>query len=116
MSFKFEKLIIWQNSMTFGETIFNVSANFPAEEKLNLTSQIRRAADSIALNIAEGSILQSNPEFKRFLSYSIRSIAEVVTCLYKAKNRKYIPEETFSEIYSESYRLINHVIAFKNKL
>lgn len=116
MSFKFEKLIIWQDSMTFGETIFNVSANFPAEEKFNLTSQIRRAADSIALNIAEGSILQSNPEFKRFLSYSIRSIAEVVTCLYKAKNRKYIAEETFSEIYSESYRLINHVIAFKNKL
>lgn len=116
MSFKFEKLIIWQDSMTFGETIFNVSANFPAEEKFNLTSQIRRAADSIALNIAEGSILQSNAEFKRFLGYSIRSIAEVVTCLYNAKNRKYIAEETFSEIYSESYRLINHVIAFKNKL
>lgn len=116
MSFKFEKLIIWRDSMTFGETVFNVSANFPAEEKFNLISQIRRAADSIALNIAEGSILQSNAEFKRFLGYSIRSIAEVVTCLYKAKNRKYIAEETFSEIYSESYRLINHVIAFKNKL
>lgn len=69
MSFKFEKLIIWQDSMTFGETIFNVSANFPAEEKFNLISQIRRAADSIALNIAEGNILQSNPEFKRILSY-----------------------------------------------
>jgi four helix bundle protein len=116
MSFKFEKLIIWQDSMTFGERIFNVSAGFPTEEKFNLTSQVRRAADSIALNIAEGSILQSNAEFKRFLGYSIRSIAEVVTCLYKAKNRKYIAEETFSEIYSESYRLINHVIAFKNKL
>ena len=98
MSFKFEKLIIWQDSMTFGETIFNVSANFPAEEKLNLISQIRRAADSIALNIAEGSILQSNPEFKRILSFSIRSIAEVVTCLYKAKNRSHIPEEKFNAL------------------
>lgn len=87
MSFKFEKLIIWQDAMTFGERIFDVSANFPAEEKFNLTSQLRRAADSIALNIAEGSILQSNSECKRFLSYSIRSIADVVTCLYKAKNR-----------------------------
>lgn len=116
MSFKFEKLIIWQDSMTFGETIFNVSANFPAEEKFNLISQIRRAADSIALNIAEGSIPQSNPEFKRFLSYSIRSIAEVVTCLYKAKNRSHIPKEKLNELSSESYRRINHVIAFKNKL
>ncbi len=62
-------------------------------EQYNLISQIYRAADSIALNISEGSIEQSNAEFKRFLNYSIRSIAEVVTCLHKARRRKYIDEE-----------------------
>ena len=116
MSFKFEKLIIWQDSMSFGEQIFKISGKFPPEEKFNLISQIRRASDSIALNIAEGSILQSNLEFKRFLGYSIRSIAEVVTCLYKAKNRNYISELVFSELYSESYKIINHIIAFRNQL
>lgn len=52
MSFKFEKLIIWQKSMDFGEKIFNLSQNFPKDESFNLTSQIRRASDSIALNIS----------------------------------------------------------------
>ena len=90
MSFKFEKLVIWQKSMNFAEQIFSLTLNFPKDEIFNLASQIRRASDSIALNISEGSILQSNKEFKKILGYSIRSLAETVTCLYKAKNRKYI--------------------------
>ncbi|MBW8359726.1 MAG: four helix bundle protein [Weeksellaceae bacterium] len=48
-----------------------------------------RTSDSIALNIAEGSILQSNADFRKFLGYAIRSLAEVVKCLYKAKYRHY---------------------------
>ena len=116
MSFKFEKLTIWQDSMDFGEKIFKISINFPKEETFNLTSQIRRASDSIALNISEGSILQSNLEFKRFLGFSIRSLAEVVTCLYKAKNRNYIDEQNFREFNKESYKLMNSMIAFRSKL
>ena len=97
MKFKFEKLIIWQKAMDFGEEIFQLSQKFPKTEMYNLTSQIQRAVDSIALNISEGSIGQSNPEFKKFIGYSIRSLAEVVTCLYKAKYRKYITEKEFSD-------------------
>ena len=48
MSFKFEKLIIWQDSMNFGEQIFHISAKFPKDEVFNLISQIRRASNSIA--------------------------------------------------------------------
>ena len=116
MSFKFEKLIIWQKSMDFGEKIFLISKDFPKDEMLNLVSQIRRAVDSITLNISEGSILQSTPEFKRFLGFSIRSLAEVVTCLYKSKNRNYISEEKFNELYDESYQLMNQIIGFRNQL
>ena len=81
MNFKFEGLTIWKKSMDFGEEIFTLSQSFPKDENFNLTSQIRRAADSIALNIAEGSIGQSDLEFKKFMGYAIRSLAEVVTCL-----------------------------------
>lgn len=116
MSFKFEKLIIWQDSMDFAEEIFEISNNFQQRELFNLTSQIQRASDSIALNISEGAILQSNPEFRRFLGYSIRSVAEVVTCLYKAQRRKYITDEVFTEKYNFAYKLMNHIIAFRNKL
>jgi four helix bundle protein len=116
MSFKFEKLIIWQNAMSFGEDIFKISQNFPKSEIYNLTSQINRAVDSIALNISEGSIEQSNPEFRRFLGYAIRSLAEVVTCLHKAKRRTYISEVDFDKYYQDSYNLMNMMIAFRNKL
>ncbi len=66
MSFKFEKLIIWQKAMDFGEEINQLSETFPKKELYNLSSQICRAADSIALNISEGSILQSAAEFRSF--------------------------------------------------
>jgi len=116
MGFKFEKLIIWQKAMEFGEQINSIAYSFPKEEMYNLSSQIRRAVDSIALNISEGSIGQTNPEFKRFMGYSIRSLAEVVTCLYKAKKRQYITEEEFRNQYEFSFNLMNMMIAFKEKI
>jgi len=116
MSFKFEKLIIWQKAMDWGEEIYSLSGQFPRSEMYNLTSQIHRASDSIALNIAEGSILQSNKEFSKFLSYAVRSIAEVVTCLYKAVRRKYLSENEFQKNYQEAFNLMNMVIAFRKKL
>ena len=82
----------------------------------NLSSQIRRAADSIALNISEGSIEQSGPEFRRFLGYSIRSLAEVVTCLHKVKKRNYINDKEFNHLYDFSYNLMNMMIAFRKKI
>jgi four helix bundle protein len=114
--FKFEKLQIWQKAMDFGEDIFKVSSHFPKEEMFNLISQIRRASDSIALNISEGSIAQSNPEFKKFLVYSIRSLAEVVTCLHKSKRRNYIDLVQFEKLYSESFHMMNMMLSFKSKI
>lgn len=102
--------------MDYGESIFQLSTHFPKQEIFNLTSQIRRAVDSIALNISEGSIGQSNPENRRFIGFAIRSLAEVVTCLYKAQRRKYISEEEFSEQYDYAYNLLNMMIAFRDKI
>ncbi len=116
MKFKFEKLIIWQKSMEYGENIHQMAMKFPKEEIYNLSSQIRRAADSIALNISEGAIGQSNPEFKKFISYAIRSLAEVVTCLYKASKRYYISEVEFNEHYEYAFNLMNMLTAFKKNI
>lgn len=116
MDFKFEKLRIWQNSMVFGEVVFELSKAFPKEELFSLTSQIRRAVDSIALNIAEGATGNSQAEFKKFVGYSLRSLAEVVTCLHKAKLRGYIEEETFQNSYKQAFDLMNSIAAFRNTL
>lgn len=114
--FKFENLIIWQKAMVLGEEINTSSESFPKKEMYNLSSQICRAADSVALNISEGSILQSKPEFRKFMGYSIRSLAEVVTCLHKAKNRKYISTEQFEKFYEECFNLMNMMIAFRKNI
>ena len=116
MNFKFEKLIIWQNAMTYGEKIYLLTKNFPKDEFYNLTSQTRRAVDSIALNIAEGSIGQSDAKQKKFLGYAIRSLAEVVTCLHKALRREYILQQEFDKNYAEGFSLMNMLNAFKNKI
>lgn len=116
MKFKFEELIIWQKSMELGEEINSISEKFPPKEIYNLSSQIRRAADSIALNISEGSIGQSNPEFKKFMGYAIGSLAEVVSCLHKANNREYITKPEFTSLYEASFNLMNMMTAFKNKI
>ena len=114
--FKFENLQIWQKAMDFGEDIHLLSNSFPKSETFNLTSQVMRAVDSIALNISEGAIGQSNPEFKKFIGYAVRSLAEVITCLHKAKRRNYISIENFEKYYNESYHLMNMIIAFRNKI
>ena len=116
VKFKFEKLIIWKKAMDYGESIFRLSYKFPKEEIYNLSSQIRRAVDSIALNISEGAIGQSNPEFKKFIGYAIRSLAEVVTCLHKAFRRNYISEEEFNKHYEYAFNLMNMMVAFKEKI
>ncbi|OGU17717.1 MAG: four helix bundle protein [Ignavibacteria bacterium GWB2_35_12] len=116
MKFKFEKLIIWQKAMEYGENIFKLSLKFPKDEMYNLTSQIRRAVDSVALNISEGSIGQSELEYKKFIGYAIRSLAEVVTCIYKALNRKYISKEEFNEHYEFAFNLMNMMVAFRDKI
>ena len=115
MKFKFENLIVWQKAMDIGERIHNMAMGFPKEEVYNLSSQIRRACDSIALNISEGSIGQTIPEQKRFIGYSIRSFAEVVTCLHKAKRRSYISDKDFASLYDDSFNLMNMLIAYRRK-
>ncbi len=107
---KFENLLIWQKAMDIGEDISTLSDKFPNKEIYNLSSQIRRAADSVALNISEGSIGQSNPEFKKFIGYAIRSLAEVVTGLHKANRRKYISEQEYDKYYDASFNLMNELV------
>jgi len=114
--FKFEKLIIWQKAMDLGEAINTIAETYPTKERYNLSSQTCRAADSIALNISEGSILQSGPEQRKFLGYSIRSLAELVTCLHKSIRRKYINEAEFEKLYKESFHLMNMMIAYRKKI
>lgn len=116
MAFKFEELIVWQKALELTEMVSKVVTKFPKDELYVLTSQIKRAADSTALNIAEGSQGQSNAELNRFLGMSLRSAIEVVACLFIAQRRNIISATDFQSIYSKEEELIKMLQAFRNKL
>ncbi|MEN2436380.1 four helix bundle protein [Weeksellaceae bacterium A-14] len=117
MSFKFEKLLVWQKAVDLSVEIDALTKTyFPKEELYVLTSQMKRAADSVSLNIAEGSTGQSNAEFIRFLRYALRSNIEVVGCIFIARERNMINEENFEKIYQMSEEILAMISALIKKL
>ena len=116
MALKCEQLIVWQKAVDFSADIHCVTRKFPREEQYILTSQIKRAADSIALNVAEGSTGQSNAEFRQFLGYAIRSAVEVVTCLHLGKRRQLLNEQEFPRLYQKAEELIKMTQGLRNAL
>lgn len=106
MAFKFEKLKVWQKALDLADEVDKITKTFPKEEVYVLTSQVKRAADSISMNIAEGSTGQSNAEFRRFLTYALRSDIEVVNCLHLAIRRGYINNEIFQKHYQSCEEIL----------
>ncbi len=117
MAFKFEKLDVWKIALDLSDKVDKLTIeNFPKHEIYILTSQIKRAADSVALNIAEGSTGQSDKEFNRFLGFALRSGIEVVSCLYIARNRGYIDQEKFKALYYQYENLTIKIQALRRSL
>lgn len=97
-TYKFKKLEVWQKAIKFVSEIYNLTANFPLEERFGLSDQLRRAAISIVLNIAEGSGSGSDSEFVRFLRIAQRSAFEVIAGLEITYNLKFISGPQLEEI------------------
>ncbi len=77
----YHQLDIWQRAMSFVVEIYRFVALLPEAERYNLASQLRRAATSVPLNIAEGAGCAGPLEFAKFLQYAYRSTKEVMTAL-----------------------------------
>jgi len=116
MGFKFEKLEVWNMSLQYIDIIYDIALKLPPFEDFNLKSQSMRAATSVALNIAEGSTGQTDPEQRRFVGVSIRSLMECVACLHIMKRRKYIDNKEFESAYNYSEKFFAKLQAFRNSL
>src|SRR6478672_10760761 len=116
MPFKFESLDVWKIALELASEIDQLSRTFPRPELFNLSSQIKRAADSVVLNIAEGCTGQSNPEFKRFLGIALRSAVEVVCCLFLAQKRNYLEQELFHKFYNNYESLCRKITRLRNSI
>ncbi len=99
--FNFEKLDVWQKSVMFAELVYRLTRGFPAEERFGLTAQIRRAAVSVASNIAEGSA-RPRVDFARFVTYAGGSICEVVTQARIALNEGFLAESDHEHLYRDA--------------
>jgi four helix bundle protein len=87
--FDFENLLVYQKSLEYVDFIHKLTAGFPNRETFILSDQIKRAAVSICLNIAEGSG-GSKAEFQRFLTISRRSVRECIAATEIAYRQGFI--------------------------
>lgn len=102
--------------MGFIEDIYKVTNKFPSAETYGLISQLRRAAISIALNIAEGSGSNSDREFSRFLGISLRSSYEVMCGIEIAKRLNYCSDEDVEVLLKNCDELSAMIFSLKKKL
>ena len=116
MSFRFEKLGVWQDARKFAGKIYRITSKFPKSEIFGLVDQLRRAAVSVALNITEGSDRKSDKDFARYLRMAITSAEEVVTALYISLDQKYISTTEFDELYADANSLVARINALIRSL
>ena len=114
--FRFEKLEVWKDAKDFISLVYKITAGFPTSEQFGLTNQVRRAAISIALNIAEGSAKGSDADFKRFLKMSQGSLHETVTGFYIALDQKFVSQKQFDGIYNFALKVDAKLNAFLKAL
>jgi four helix bundle protein len=117
MTYKFEKLDVWQLSLEYTDLIYTLAKLLPHDEDYNLKTQIIRDATSISLNIAEGSTGQTNAEQARFLGMAIRSLIETVACQYLIRRRGYLVDNSIlTQAYENSQILARKLQSFRKTL
>ena len=106
----YKELKVWQKAYQLCLRIYEITKNFPKEERYGLVSQIRRSAISVPSNIAEGYGRHSRNEYIRFLQIALGSLFELQTQLEIAANLGYLKKEEFDVLY-ESTREVERMLS-----
>jgi four helix bundle protein len=96
-TYSFEKLECWQHARNLATWIYKLTADFPPEEKFGLISQMRRAAISIASNLAEGSSRISSKDQSHFSTMAYSSTIELLNQLIISKDLGFLEENILVE-------------------
>ena len=116
MAFRFEGLEIFHLAVEFSVRVHDLVRKFPAEERFDLTSPAGRAANSIVLNIAEGSGRGTRKDFSHFLDMALGSTFETVACFFIAEKQSYVSKQDLEKIKREAESLGKRINAFKRTL
>jgi four helix bundle protein len=107
----YRDLEVWQKSMDLAVSAYAATAKFPRTEQFNLTAQIRRAAVSVASNIAEGAGRRTTKDFIAFTHTARGSLAELETqMLLAARIGLPICIDAWESKLNELGRLLNGLI------
>lgn len=103
-------------AIEFADRAYSVSRTFPTDERFGLVSQLRRAAVSIAANLAEGSGRGSNKDFARFVEIAFSSLMECVSHYEIAKRQRFIEEPDHASLYALAQRLSRVLSGLRSSL
>jgi len=96
--YPFERLEVWQRAVDLADAVYAAARGLPRSEMFALGDQMRRAAISVALNIAEGRAADSEMEFNRYLGIALKSLVEVEACLRLGVHLGLLNDECASHI------------------
>lgn len=108
----FEKLEVWKLARQIRFEIYQLTALFPSDEKYGLTNQIRRSANSISDNIAEGSGRATSNDKAYFINISFASCLEVINQLITAFDLGFIEEHQYIQFRQKLDRLSQMLNAY----
>lgn len=114
--FPFEKLDIYSLAVDFAAQVYRLTEGFPADERFGLTNQIRRAAVSVSLNIAEGRGRGTDREFVRFLMIARGSLFEVVAASQIAERLEYFTADNVDTIRLDARTLSAKLMTLTKRL
>jgi four helix bundle protein len=116
MANSYKELRVWKRSIDLALAVYRHTENFPKHELYGLTSQLRRAAVSVASNIAEGKGRSSDKELILFLHHSRGSLLEIETQLFIARELAYLEEPQAKDLLAEVESVAKALNALINAL
>jgi four helix bundle protein len=112
----YQDLQVWQKALDWAEAVYEATAHWPKDERFGLITQIRRAAVSVASNIAEGAARRSTGEFIQFVGMAQGSLAEAETQLLLARRFNYLPDGEAQALLAASGEISRMLAALSNAL
>ncbi len=96
----YKDLLVWQRAVDISVEVYAISASFPKEEVFGLTNQIRRASNSISLNIAEGYSRNSAKAYLNFLNIAQGSLFELESGIILAERLQFAESESLIKLFN----------------
>jgi four helix bundle protein len=107
---------MWKKSDALVKEIYQATEQFPKNEMYGLTSQLRRAALSVVLNIVEGFARTYKAEFRRFLNIAFGSLTEVEYLLALSHDLRYLEEDLFEQLEAKRAECSKLIWSYRKKM